>query len=172
MIITDIVPKRKKLSAIYIDGEFALKLDTETVLISKFSTGSEITDEELKKLIEKSNEKRAKEKALWLISYRDHSKKELQDKLKRMYNKKAPQPRKNVFNGERFEFDKKLFTDLEFLLDFAKEIYNYGGILGEKINGKGTVIFADDKIIPPIRQKIEKRGLKIATVEEIQNKMQ
>ena len=50
-------------------------------------------------------------------------KKELQDKLKRMYNKKAPQPRKNVFNGERFEFDKKLFTDLEFLLDFAKEIY-------------------------------------------------
>ena len=30
----------------------------------------------------------------------------------------------------------------------------------------------DDKIIPPIRQKIEKRGLKIATVEEIQNKMQ
>lgn len=99
-------------------------------------------------------------------------KKELQDKLKRMYNKKAPQPRKNVFNGERFEFDKKLFTDLEFLLDFAKEIYNYGGVLGEKINGKGTVIFADDKIIPPIRQKIERRGLKIATVEEIQNKMQ
>ena len=99
-------------------------------------------------------------------------KKELQDKLKRMYNKKAPQPRKNIFNGERFEFDKKLFTDLEFLLDFAKEIYNYGGVLGEKINGKGTVIFADDKIIPPIRQKIEKRGLKIATVEEIQNKMQ
>ena len=41
--------------------------------------------------------------------------------------------------------------------DFAKEIYNYGGVLGEKINGKGTVIFADDKIIPPIRQNCRLR---------------
>ena len=47
-------------------------------------------------------------------------------------------------------------------MDFAKEIYNYGGVLGEKINGKGTVIFADDKIIPPkettiiVQNEIEK----------------
>ena len=47
MKITDIVPKRKRLSAIYIDGEFALKLDTEAVLASRFSVGSEISDEEL-----------------------------------------------------------------------------------------------------------------------------
>ena len=67
MKITDIVPKRKRLSAIYIDGEFALKLDTEAVLASRFSVGSEISDEELRELIDLSNEKRAKEKALWLI---------------------------------------------------------------------------------------------------------
>lgn len=87
MTITDIVPKRKKLSAIYIDGEFAIKLDTETVLASRFSVGSEITDDELKELIDASNEKRAKEKALWLISYRDHSKRELEEKIRRTSDK-------------------------------------------------------------------------------------
>lgn len=89
MTITDIVPKRKKLSAIYIDGEYALKLDTETILISPFSVGSEITDEQLKDLIEKSAEKRAKEKALWLISYRDHSKKELCEKIAKTSDREA-----------------------------------------------------------------------------------
>ena len=83
MKITDIVPKRKRLSAIYIDGEFALKLDTEAVLASRFSVGSEISDEELRELIDLSNEKRAKEKALWLISCRDHSKRELETKIRR-----------------------------------------------------------------------------------------
>lgn len=81
MVITNIVPKRQKLSAVYIDGEFALKIDTETILVSKFTVGSEITDEELKNLIDKSSQKRSKEKALWLLSYRDHSKKELKTKL-------------------------------------------------------------------------------------------
>lgn len=83
MTITDIVPKRKGMSALYIDGEFALKIDTETILISSFSAGDEITDEQLKELIDKSNEKRAKDRALRLISYRDHSKKELNDKVRR-----------------------------------------------------------------------------------------
>ena len=73
MTVTDIVPKRKRLSALYIDGEFAVKVDTETIIASPISVGSEITDEQLKELIDSSNEKRAKEKALWLLSSRDHS---------------------------------------------------------------------------------------------------
>ena len=91
MIISDIVPKRKRLSAIYIDGEFALKLDTETIISSPYSVGSEITDEQLKELIELSNEKRAREKALWLISYRDHSKRELETKILKTSDKESAQ---------------------------------------------------------------------------------
>lgn len=83
MLVTAVEPRRKALSALYIDGEFAMKLDTETLLINHIKTGVEISDEQLHQLIEDSNNKRAKEKALWLISYRDHSKKELIDKIKR-----------------------------------------------------------------------------------------
>ncbi len=83
MLITAIEPRRKGLSALYLDGEFAVSLDTQTLLENRFDVGREVSDGELKDIIEKSGERRAKEKALWLISCRDHTKKELQDKLRR-----------------------------------------------------------------------------------------
>jgi regulatory protein len=83
MKITEIRPRRKGLSAVFIDGEYALALDTQTLLEHRIDVGRELDDEELHDLIESSNERRAKEKALWLISYRSHSKKELRDKIRR-----------------------------------------------------------------------------------------
>lgn len=118
MTITSIEPKRKRLSAIYIDGEYAMKLDTEAVLMSRFSVGSEISDEELKELIEFSNEKRAKEKALWLISYRDHSKKELMDKLKRTADEQSAESA-----AERME-QLGLIDDEKYARKYANELIN------------------------------------------------
>ena len=118
MIITEIVPKRKRLSAIYIDGEFALKLDTETIIASPYSVGSEITDEQLRELIELSNEKRAKEKALWLISYRDHSKRELVTKIRKTSDEASAE--KAV---ERME-ELGLVDDEKFARRYADELIN------------------------------------------------
>ena len=89
MKITDIRPRRKGLSAVYIDGEYALSLDTQTLLEHRIDIGRELDDEELHDLIESSNERRAKEKALWLISYRSHSKKELRDKISRTCDRQS-----------------------------------------------------------------------------------
>ena len=89
MKITDIRPRRKGLSAVYIDGESALSLDTQTLLEHRIDIGREFDDEELHDLIESSNERRAKEKALWLISYRSHSKKELRDKISRTCDRQS-----------------------------------------------------------------------------------
>ena len=89
MKITDIRPRRKGLSAVYIDGEYALSLDTQTLLEHRTDIGREFDDEELHDLIESSNERRAKEKALWLISYRSHSKKELRDKISRTCDRQS-----------------------------------------------------------------------------------
>lgn len=83
MLITAIEPRRKAMSALYIDGEFVMNLDTRTLIENRFDVGREIDDDDLHEIINLSNERRAKEKALWLISYRDHSKKELTDKIKR-----------------------------------------------------------------------------------------
>lgn len=91
MTITAIEPRIKGLSALYIDGEFAMNLDTQTLLENRFDVGRDIDDEELHEIISLSNERRAKEKALWLISYRDHSKKELADKIRRTCDEDSAQ---------------------------------------------------------------------------------
>ena len=85
MQITAIEPRRKGLSALYIDGEFAMKLDTEVLLAHRFDVGREIDDETLHECVLNSDKKRCKDKALWLISFRDHSRKDLLDKLKKDY---------------------------------------------------------------------------------------
>lgn len=83
MIISDIKPAKKALSILYIDGEYAMKLDTATLAENCIKVGTELDDDELKELIDKSNYKRAKEKALWLISGRDYSEKKLAEKLRK-----------------------------------------------------------------------------------------
>ncbi len=83
MLVTAVEPRRRSMSALYIDGEYAMKLDTVTLLENGIRAGTEITDEQLHILIQKSEVRRAKERALNLITYRDHSKKELFDKIRR-----------------------------------------------------------------------------------------
>lgn len=83
MVITEIKPARKSLSILYIDGEYAMKLDTKVLQENCIKAGTQLDDDELKELIEKSEYKRAKEKALWLLSGKDYSKKDLKDKLQK-----------------------------------------------------------------------------------------
>ncbi|MBQ3265627.1 MAG: regulatory protein RecX [Ruminococcus sp.] len=85
MQITAVEPRKKGLSALYIDGELAMKLDAEVLLAHRFDVGREIDDEQLHACVKDSDKKRCKDKALWLISFRDHSRKELIDKLRRDY---------------------------------------------------------------------------------------
>lgn len=89
MLITAIEPRRRSLSALFLDGEHAADIDKETLSQSPFKIGSDITDEELYELLQLSDANRAKSRALYLLSHRDHSKKELKDKLRRFSSDKA-----------------------------------------------------------------------------------
>lgn len=116
MKITSIQPRRKGVSAVYIDGEFAMNLDTQTLLENHFDVGREIDDDELHEIINLSNERRAKEKALWLISYRSHSKKELTEKIRRTCDAEAAE--KAV---ERME-ELGLVNDEDFARAYANKL--------------------------------------------------
>lgn len=83
MELTAAEPRRKSLTQLYIDGEAAVKIDTETFLRSGLKPGDELSDEELHRLLEASDKRRAQEKALYLLEHRSHSKKELADKIAR-----------------------------------------------------------------------------------------
>ncbi len=89
MLITAIEPRRKGLSALYLDGELAVNLDTETLLKFGFKPGRELDDEQLHELIAASETRRAGEKALYLLEHRSHSQKELADKISRVTSREA-----------------------------------------------------------------------------------
>ncbi len=83
MELTAAEPRRHRLTQLYIDGEPAVKVDTETYLQAGLRPGDTLTDEELHALILASDARRANEKALYLLEHRDHSKKELTEKIAR-----------------------------------------------------------------------------------------
>lgn len=117
MRITAVEPRRKGLSQLYIDGECALKLDTETLLLNGIKAGTEITDEELHELVEKSEARRASEKALYLLEHRSHSKKELRDKISKVTSKEAA-----AAAAQHME-DIGLVNDGEFARMYAREMF-------------------------------------------------
>lgn len=118
MQITAIEEKRKGLSAVYIDGEYAMKLDTFALAKSGVKVGSEIDDDRLHEIVIESNLSRAKEKALYLLEYRSRSRNELVEKIKPLYGDDAAEAAadKMVQLG--------LVDDEKFARDFAEELFH------------------------------------------------
>ena len=127
MVITAVEPRRKQMCALFIDGEYVMNLDAQTLIENRFDVGREIDDDELKEIIEKSGERRAKEKALWLISYRSHSEKELFDKLRRDFDEASAQ--KAVSRMAELG----LINDEEFAKAYARRL-----VYGKKLSAKAA----------------------------------
>ncbi|MFR9228513.1 MAG: regulatory protein RecX, partial [Acutalibacteraceae bacterium] len=117
MLITAIEKRRKMLSALFLDGEFAVNIDTETLLQFRYKIGMDITDEQLHELILASDARRANEKALYLLEHRSHSKKELIEKIQRTTSKEAARSA-----ADRME-ELGLVNDEEFAKRYAAELF-------------------------------------------------
>lgn len=121
MEITAIEPRRKRLSALFLDGEFAMNVDSETLALSGYKPGDEITDEQLRVLLQNSDQRRANEKALYLLEHRSHSKGELVEKLRRTVSPEAAQTA-----ADRME-ELGLIDDEEYARRYASELLNRKG---------------------------------------------
>jgi regulatory protein len=117
MEITAIEPRRKGFSALFLDGEHAVNIDTETLLKSGYRLGQEISDEELYQLIQSSEERRANEKALYLLEHRSHSKRELVEKIRRTSSPEAAQQA-----ADRME-ELGLIDDIAYARRYAGELF-------------------------------------------------
>lgn len=122
MLITAIEEKKKGMSAVYIDGEFAMKLDTFTLAHEGIKIGTEIDDDTLHELVKASNLSRAKEKAMYLLEYRSRSRYELIEKITPLYGAEAAEAvadrmvELGLVDDERFahDFAEELFTKKRF----------------------------------------------------------
>lgn len=118
MQITAIKPVGRSKCAIYADGSFYANVSVEVVKYLKLKIGQEIGEQELQDLIHNANLKAAKEKAFTLLSYRDHSKKELIDKIARTIGKDSA-----VWAAQEME-QLRLIDDTSFAQKLAFELFN------------------------------------------------
>lgn len=118
MELTAVEPRRKGFTQLFLDGEAAVKIDTEIFLRSGLKLGDLLDDEGLHQLIAASDARRAKEKALYLLEHRSHSKKELVEKIARTAaSREAAQAA-----ADRME-EIGLVDDEAFARDYARQLF-------------------------------------------------
>ncbi|MCR4743424.1 MAG: hypothetical protein K5866_11215 [Treponema sp.] len=91
---------------------------------------------------------------------------EIMEKIKRLYNKKSPKPRYKGLLDQYFEIDGRLLKDVDTSFELVKKIYDNGGISCEHLVGKGKVIFAEEPKAE-IVEKLKKRGLGVITLDQM-----
>lgn len=117
MLVTALKEKRKGLTQVFIDGEYAMTLDNMVLLENHIKEHSEIDDDELYILVKKSKERRANEKALTLLERRSHSKQELANKIARTMDRDSA-----VAAAEKME-EIGLVNDRDFAERYARELF-------------------------------------------------
>ena len=81
MVITDIFKKQGTRYQIEVDGAYWTIIDVEIIAAFHLKKGMEVTEEIQEKVQRAADYRRGKERALYLLGYRDHCRKDLVDKL-------------------------------------------------------------------------------------------
>lgn len=139
--------KNKKRFNIFVDDAFFCGLLKEVAVVARLKVGKEISEEELYKLIFDSEVKMAFEKASVYLGTREHSKKELFDKLlKKGYEK--PVIEETISKLEEYHYvDDELFAK-----HFAEQNIKYSAAVIEgKLRQKGI----DNEIIKAVIENID-----------------
>lgn len=92
--------------------------------------------------------------------------KEMTEKIKRLYGKKSSKPSHKTVLNQKFEFDHKLLKDVDTAFVLIKKIYDNGGVTYEHATGSGSVICLEEPH-EEFAKKVELRGLKVLTLDEI-----
>ena len=99
---------------------------------------------------------------------------EVTEKIKRLYNKKSPMPRFKTVLGCRFELDRKIMHDVDEAFELVKRIYENGGMVCERITGrvpageKAYAVFTKVPDNPHFLKKLKERGLDVMSLEELE----
>ena len=165
MELTAAEPRRKGLTQLFIDGEAAVKVDTEVFLQSGLQPGAQLTDQELCELIQASDARRAKEKALYLLEHRDHSKQELTEKIARTAaSREAAQAA-----ADHLE-EIGLVDDRAFAETYARELFQrkrYGARrVRQELSRKGIGRDIIDQVLEQYQDMDQAAGENIALVLE------
>ncbi len=129
MTITCIKRKKGKYYSVFVDDNFLGLFHEDILATFKIKQGGCYSDEQIENLKSAGEVKFAKDRALFLLGYRDHSKKELIDKLCKNVSKKVANS-----TADRME-ELGLIDDFKYAKNLAKKL------ISVKCRGKKRVLW-------------------------------
>ncbi len=99
---------------------------------------------------------------------------EVTEKIKRLYSKRSPMPRFKTVTACRFELDRKIMHDVDQAFELVKRIYENGGMVCERITGrlpageKAYAVFTRVPDNPHFLKKLKERGLETMSLDELE----
>ena len=93
-------------------------------------------------------------------------KKEMLEKIKRLYGKKSPKPRYKTVLNRKFEFDRNVLHDVDTAFELIKKIYDNGGTVYEHLTADGEVIFSELPKVE-VQERLKQRRKNSITVEDL-----
>ena len=140
-VLTSIKQTKKGRYALFCDDEFLFSVDEEVLLKHDLHPGRALSAEDIEELKQETDYYRAKQKAYRLLTMRDHSEKELLDKLKKDFDEPTA-----VSVVEKLR-DLELLDDMNYAENYYRELIRKGNSGLE------------------IRQKMSQRGIDRETVD-------
>lgn len=165
MELTAAQPRRKGLTQLYLDGEAAVKVDTETFLRSGLKPGDELSDDQLYQLMQASDARRAKEKALYLLEHRNHSKKELTDKIART----AASREAAKAAADHME-ELGLIDDEAFARDYAREMFLRKRFGSRRVKQELRLKGIDEELIEELLSEYGEEDLAMENIQAVLEK--
>lgn len=152
MELTAAEPRRKGLVQLYLDGEPGPKIDGEIFALSRLRPGDGVSVDQLEELCAASDARRAREKALYLLERRAHSKRELTEKIARSAaSREAAQAA-----ADRLE-ELGLLDDGAFAQSYAKELFERKRFgeqrVRQELRRKGIAAEVIEAAIEPYREE-------------------
>ena len=149
MRITAITQKKGSRWQVDVDDEYWAILDAEIIVSFHLKAGTELTEEQQEEILLAADRRRARERALYLLDYRDHSRWELVEKLCRTVDRGIAEE-----TADRLE-EMGLLDDAAYAGKLARHL-----ILTKKYGPRRAVLELRRKGIPA--------GLASQAVEEVE----
>lgn len=100
---------------------------------------------------------------------------EMTEKISRLYGKVCPKPHFKTLVGKKFELDRKILRDVDYAFELVKRIYDNGGMTVEHVfadkSSQAFVVFENIPDNPHLLKKITDRGAKTMTLEELEEEL-
>lgn len=124
-VLTEIKQTKKGRYALFFDDQFYFSVDEEVLVRHHLKVGTAFSDLDIENFKKESDYNKAKEKAFRLLSIRDHSEKELYDKLIKDYDEHTSAAIVSKF------CELGLLDDDEFARIYFEQLINKGKSLKE-----------------------------------------